>query len=203
MDSVETKRVADFISKNPAFRLQVAKFLLSQGLLEKGYALSSSEPEVTHTKEREKNTTYSGHVLYWSKELLNDRAEGIAKTVREIVPVNILDDCRGKTTESMKRKLQYSWKGKKAVEDVAYALGEPNSKSNSKSQIGARSASRFINRFLVPYFLLEDDGYFNSEPLEPKSPQQEELDDYTKEAIAEGGLEGMIASNLDKDVWVS
>jgi len=209
MNSVETKRVADFISKNPAFRLQVAKFLLSKGLLEEGYTLSSTEPEVTHTlKERERNTTATGHVVYWSKELLHDRAEDVAKTVREIVPVNILDDCRGRTTESMKRKLQYSWKGKKAVQAVASALGEPNSKSNSKSQIGARSASRFINRFLVPYFLLEDDGYFNSEPLEPKSPQQEELDDYTKKAIAEGGLEGMvaegmIASQLDEEVWIS
>lgn len=203
MNSVEN-RVADFLGKSPAFRKQVARFLLSKGLLEEGYTLSSSEPEVTHTlKERERNTTVTGHVVYWSKELLSDRAEDVAKTVREIVPVNILDDCRGKTTESMKRKLQYSWKGKKAVQAVASALGEPNSKTNYKSQIGARSAGRFVNRYLVPYFLLEDDGYFNSDPLVPKSPQQEELEDFTAEATAKGGLEAMIASNLDEEVWVS
>jgi hypothetical protein len=198
MSNVET-RVADFLGKNPAFRKQVAKFLLSQGLLEEGYTLSSTEPEVTHTlKPREKNTTATGHVVYWSKELLRDRAEDVARTVRLYVPVDILDDCRGKTTESMKRKLQYSWKGKKAVQAVASALGEPNSKSNYKSQIGARSAGRFVNRYLVPYFLLEDDGYFNSDPLEPK---KEESLDFTAED--NGGLEGMIASNLDESVWVS
>ena len=203
MNSVAIK-VANYIGENYAFRLKVAKFLLSQGFLEEGYTLSSSEPEVAHPlKERERNTTMTGHVVYWSKELLRDRAEDVAKTVREIVPVNILDDCRGKTTESMKRKLRYSWQGKKAVKAVASALGEPNSKTNYNSQIGARSAGRFVNRYLVPYFLLEDDGYFNSDPLVPKSPQQEELEDFTAEATAKGGLEAMIASNLDESVWVS
>ncbi len=179
MKNVETK-VADYIGKNPAFRMQVAKFLLSQGHLEEGYTLSSSEPEVTHTppKGRVKNTTYTGHVLYWSNELLQDRAEDILRVIQELVPDTTLDGCRGKTTNGMKSVVHNLWRGKKAVDAVELALGEPNS-TRSARQIGRQSASRFVNRFLVPYFLLEDRGHFDK--ADPSKGM---------------GLEDLIAANL-------
>tara|TARA_R100001509_G_scaffold163317_2_gene137427 strand:- start:3088 stop:3627 length:540 start_codon:yes stop_codon:yes gene_type:complete len=179
MKDVETK-VADYIGKNPAFRMQVAKFLLSQELLEEGYTLSSSEPEVTTPpkQERVKNTTTTGHVLYWSNKLLNDRAEEVARIIQELVPDTTLDGCRGKNTNGMKSVVHNLWRGKKAVDAVELALGEPNS-IKSRRTIGRQTASRFVNRFLVPYFLLEDRGHFDK--ADPSKGM---------------GLEDLIASNL-------
>ena len=179
MKDVETK-VADYIGKNPVFRMQVAKFLLSQELLEEGYTLSSSEPEVTNTppKGRAKNTTTTGHVLYWSNKLLNDRAEEVARTIKTYLPGVILDECRGKTATGMKSCLRKNWVGRASVQVIEVALGEPNS-IKSRRTIGRQSASRFVNRFLVPYFLLEDRGYFDK--ADPSNGR---------------GLEDLLASNL-------